>query len=102
MADKPATLPFRPANGTEGILFDEAWCSRCQRDAAWRAGESAECCDILTRTFVFPVDNPGYPVEWIEDDVPDDQDSRPRCTAFLPIDDGSTYVADERQGEMNV
>jgi hypothetical protein len=97
-----ATRSFRPANGTEGMIFDDAWCSRCQRDDAWRRDDSAEPCDILSRTFIYSTDDPEYPKEWVEDDVPYPLDSRPRCAAFLPIGaaEGSTYVADIRQGEL--
>jgi hypothetical protein len=95
------THPYRPANGTEGTLFDEAWCSRCQRDDAWRRNESAEPCDILSRTFIYSADDPDYPKEWVQD-VGGAIDTNPRCTAFLPIGgaEGSSYVADIRQGEL--
>ena len=79
------TKPYRPSNGTAGMSFDDCWCSRCARDAAWRQDESAEPCDILSRTFIYRIDDPKYPVEWVEDDVPWDQPSNPRCTAFTEI-----------------
>jgi hypothetical protein len=96
------TRPFRPANGTEGMIFDDAFCARCQRDAAWRIDENAEPCGILTRTFIYSITDPDYPSEWSEDDVPYSEDTHPRCTAFLPEGDTSTYTPDSRQIELKV
>jgi hypothetical protein len=79
----PKTRSYRPANGFEEALFDENWCSKCARDAAWRADVSAEPCGILNRTMLHDINDPEYPVEWIEDAVPYDQPSNPRCTAFV-------------------
>lgn len=91
------TRPYRPANGTEGMLFDDAWCSRCQHESEERP------CDILSRSFLFTLRDQQYPVEWIQDDVPYPHDTNPRCTAFLAEDvEGSTYVKDERQGELSL
>lgn len=80
------TRSYQPANGTEGMAFDDAWCSRCARDAAWREDDTAEPCPILSSALFFKVGDAEYPGEWIEDDVPFDQDSNPRCTAFLAED----------------
>lgn len=68
---------YRPGSGTEGMAFDDAWCSRCARDAAWREDERNECCDILSRTFALDIGDPDYPKEWIYG-----RDGRPCCTAF--------------------
>jgi hypothetical protein len=95
------TRPYRPSNGTEGEIFDDRWCSNCERDRAWRADESkGEPCDILGRTLIHNVGEPDYPVEWIEDNVPYPQPTNPRCTAFEPItNDPELYAAqtDPRQ-----
>ena len=72
------TRAYRPSNGTEGMLFDDRWCSRCVLD-------SDDNCEILACTLLYDIGDPQYPAEWIEDDVPYPQDSNPRCTAFLPI-----------------
>ena len=77
---KVAGKPYRPANGTEGMIFDEHWCDSCTRDAKFRAGgfEVAEDgCKILANTFVFDIDDPEYPTEWVHD-----ADGHPTCTAF--------------------
>lgn len=72
-----ALKPYRPGSGTEGMAFDDAWCSRCARDAAWREDERNDCCDILSRTFALDIRDPDYPKEWIYG-----RDGRPCCTAF--------------------
>jgi hypothetical protein len=97
------TRPYRPSNGTDGMIFDDAWCSRCQHDATAREDERAFGCEILSRTLIFARDDAEYPTEWVEDDVPYKAGSNPRCTAFLAIEvEGSTYVRDERQGELTL
>jgi hypothetical protein len=99
-----ATRPYRPSNGTDGMHFDEAWCSRCQREAAYREDEnSGDTCNILDRSFFFDIGDPEYPPEWVEDDVQFPEPTHPRCTAFLEIGTpGSTYVKDERQNELPI
>ena len=97
------TRPYRPSNGTEGAIFDDAWCARCEHDAAWRRDESAVPCDILSRSLAYGINDPGYPIEWIEDDGPYDQDTNPRCTAFVETGtEESTYQPDPRQGELDL
>ena len=97
------TRPYRPSNGTNGMIFDNLWCSRCQHDAAWREDENDKPCDILSRSFAYKIEDPKYPTEWIEDDVPWPHNSNPRCTAFLAIEvEDSTYVKDERQVELTL
>lgn len=68
---------YRPSNGTEGDGFYKNWCFHCTRDAAFRADpDSGDGCPIAASTYVFDIDDPLYPTEWIEDD------NGPRCTAF--------------------
>lgn len=100
------TRPYRPANGTEGMIFDDAWCSRCEHDRHWReTGDDAESealpCPILSSAFLFNIGDPEYPAQWIEDDVEWPTSSNPRCTAFQEIGkEGSTFCPDERQMEL--
>jgi hypothetical protein len=72
---------YRPANGTEGALFDDAWCSYCARDAEYRAqgddGDITIACRIITDAFAYDIDHPNYPKEWVYG-----LDGRPKCTAF--------------------
>jgi len=76
------TKSYQPANGTEGECFQEAYCSHCARDAAFRdtgyEGDPALGCPILGRTMLHNPGDADYPEEWICDD-----DYRnARCTAY--------------------
>lgn len=77
--------PYRPGSGTEGMAFDDAWCSNCALDAAYRAsGDDADPedgCKILADTFAYDIDHPNYPKEWVYG-----CDGCPRCTAFVRED----------------
>lgn len=69
--------PYRPSNGSEGMDFDDRWCSHCTRDAAFREDpDGADGCPIYAKTFALDISHPDYPKEWIEDE------NGPRCTAF--------------------
>lgn len=71
---------YRPGSGTEGMAFDDKWCSHCARDAEFRKDDNADPalgCQILADTYVYDVDDPKYPKEWIYG-----RDGRPCCTAF--------------------
>jgi hypothetical protein len=70
--------PYRPSNGTEGMFFDDAYCSHCKRDAKWREDEnSADPCPLLSNAFAYDIDELGYPAEWQYG-----ADGQPTCTAF--------------------
>lgn len=75
---------YRPSNGTEGAAFIEKWCGTCARDKVCSEGKDIdectddELCDILAKTFVFELDNPNYPGEWVYD-----QHGRPYCMAWI-------------------
>jgi hypothetical protein len=64
---------YEPSNGTEGTLFLEHWCEHC----AVPLRSKDESCDIATRAFWCPSDDPAYPVEWQHG-----ADGQPECTAF--------------------
>lgn len=76
--------PYRPSNGTEGEIFMERWCFRCSRDAAFRNGKPEYGCQILAATFVFDLDDPEYPKEWVRQSTDDEWPGTARCTAFVP------------------
>lgn len=61
---------YRPANGTEGEIFQAEWCSRCRLDTKRKE------CAILTAALAFEVHEKGYPRAWRY--VGD----RPVCDAF--------------------
>ena len=73
-----AGKPYRPSCGTEGIAFDDKWCSWCARDAAFREDmDRNDGCQIVADTFAYELGDPHYPKEWVFD-----RDGRPSCTAF--------------------
>lgn len=82
---KHAGEKYRPSNGTEGQQFLGAFCRRCQRDGAMRAGEPVdECdddqrCDLIGLTMIHDVEAREYPTEWQYG-----KDGQPCCTAFVP------------------
>lgn len=63
--------PYRPSNGTEGMIFQKTYCERC---AKYRCGK----CAILERTMFYNLGDPNYPTQWQYDER-----RRPFCAAFL-------------------
>lgn len=82
---KRAGDKYRPSNGTEGQLFLDAFCRRCQRDGAMRDGEPVEVadddqrCEIIGLTMILDVSEPEYPTAWQYG-----RDGQPCCTQFVP------------------
>lgn len=83
--------PYRPSNGTEGMMFQEEWCERCERDRAFRADQNNDGCSILSATMVYMADDPKYPKEWVYEPEAMKRDGcltigegGARCTAFTP------------------
>jgi len=77
--------PYMPSNGTEGSIFLERFCSRCERDKVVNGSATLEeadkdpsvWCDILSRSY-------------IDSEIPEwrlDHNNSPFCTAFVPMDD---------------
>ncbi len=64
---------YRPSNGTEGQMFLDAFCRRCQRD-------DAERCEILNLTMIHSIDDPEFPNAWQYG-----RDGQPCCTQFAPV-----------------
>jgi len=69
---------YRPANGTEGQIFEAKWCHKCKKSFA--IGDE-EDCQIFARAFLFGTDDSEYPTEWIYD-----AQGKPTCTAFDHVD----------------
>lgn len=75
---------YRPSNGTEGLLFMDAFCRRCQRDKAMREGadfdecDDNERCQIIADTFAYNIEDPEYPTAWQYG-----KDGQPCCTQFI-------------------
>lgn len=85
-AAEQAGKPYQPCNGTEGMIFTDAWCGGCARDKAMSEGKPIEeCddnekCDILFLSMTYDVADPEYPKEWRFA-----HDGQPCCTAFVPV-----------------
>lgn len=74
-----AGKPYRPSNGTEGMCFMGEWCDCCARDEKFReTQDGADSCPIAAATFVYAVDDPKYPKEWVYD-----AKGHPICTAWV-------------------
>jgi len=81
---------YRPANGTDGLIFMENWCERgCLKFTS--IGQYTKSCDILERSFCYDIDDPGYPSEWIYG-----ENGKPCCTEYRNGDE-----ADPRQRSFN-
>lgn len=65
-----AGKPYRPSNGTEGDIFEHAYCIDC---------ELYPVCEIPDATMFYDEDDPEYPVQWQYG-----TDGQPTCTAFVP------------------
>jgi len=68
---------YQPSSGTEGDMFIETFCDRCEHDREYRETESNPC-EILNNTLVFDVGDEQYPEEWTYD-----KGGHPICTKFL-------------------
>lgn len=64
--------PYRPSNGTEGMMFMEQHCVGCPNFIENKYGFKG--CEILDKTFVYDTDDKEYPKEWVW------LDHRPHCT----------------------
>lgn len=78
---------YIPSNGTEGEGFMSAFCYQCIHER-WihRQDEDREedKCDILSRAFLYNVDDPEYPEEWTYD-----ENGKPTCTNWQKWDWGN-------------
>jgi hypothetical protein len=69
-----AGKPYRPANGTEGMMFEDAWCDGCaKRLDDWELGGG---CSILDASMLFDAEEEGYPKE-----LRIGTNGQPECTA---------------------
>ena len=76
------TGKYRPANGTEGLIFMGGFCDRCEKDEAYR-NDTGDSCPIVAATVSYEVDDDEYPSEWTFDDK-----GNPVCTAFEAAEEG--------------
>lgn len=75
-----AGKPYRPSNGTAGMIFAEKFCYNCRYET------EENPCPIFTATLVNDIGDSGYPEQWTYD-----ENGQPTCTAFashyeLPAD----------------
>lgn len=86
------TKKYRPANGSEGEIFHNHFCNRCQKDRY-----ESRPCSILNRTLMLDVTDKKYPKQW----VTDNNGGNPRCTSFKPREErpsaSSGKIRDRRQ-----
>lgn len=61
---------YRPANGTDGMIFEARFCDRCVHD-------ENQDCDIHDRALLYDITEAQYPVEWQYD-----EDGDPVCVKF--------------------
>ena len=78
---------YRPSNGTEGDIFQSAFCEHCKRDKVLNGTVSMEdadgedYCGIIAETMARDKDDPKYPQEWQIG-----ADGQPCCIAFTEMD----------------
>lgn len=65
-----AGKPYRPSNGTEGIIFEAYFCEQCKK---YDDGG----CEKLFNAVLYEIGEPEYPPEWRFD-----SEGVPTCTAF--------------------
>lgn len=83
---------YIPNNNTEGELFYDIWCNRCERDRLYRENAGSGC-DILLLSLVFDIDDPLYPSKWTYDN-----NGVPICTEFISVDYASAATGDQFSG----
>ena len=74
--------PYRPSNGTEGMIFVSNWCENCIHGKYEHTGDTNDNpCEILTRSYFYDIKDKEYPKEWIYNDK-----DIPTCTSFVKFD----------------
>lgn len=77
---------FMPSNGTEGMIFNEAFCDHCIHEKFTHTQKHGDLqCDIYNRSFLhwYEPTHPDYPKEWVFD-----TDGWSICTAWVKWDWG--------------
>ena len=72
---------FRPSNGTEGMIFQSAFCDRCIHENYNPQTGCGKHCEVLTATMLFDERDAEYPKEWRFD-----SDGWPVCTKWVKWD----------------
>lgn len=79
---------YRPSNGTEGMWFEDKFCMRCINCDPNPDGKRQ--CEIMMRAFLYSINEPDYPKEWIYD-----HNDKPTCTAWVKWDWGNDGDPDD-------
>jgi hypothetical protein len=74
-----AGKPYRPANGTEGMMFENQFCDFCTKQPHPEGHEISDAwsCQIWMDVMTYDLGDPEYPKEWIRDTK-----GYPTCTAY--------------------
>lgn len=80
--------PYCPSNGTEGMWFTDKYCMNCFHCDPDPEGKKQ--CEILMRSMLYHVNEPGYPKEWIYN-----EDNEPTCTNYKKWDWGNDGNPDD-------
>lgn len=78
-----AGKPFQPSNGTEGIMFCEAFCDRCAMQHP-NSDDPEKQCLILLSTMIHSPGDKEYPFEWKYN-----AEGWPVCTSWIKWDWGN-------------
>jgi len=77
--------PYRPSNGTEGMIFMEHFCFECIHEKFSHTQNQADLkCEIMTNSMIYDLDESGYPKEWIRNER-----EEPLCTEWKHWDWGN-------------
>ncbi len=80
---------FRPPNGTDGMIFSEAFCEQCIHER-WihhqDENREKDKCEIWSNVLIFDVSDNEYPPEWIFN-----EEGWPVCTNWQKFDWGDDH-----------
>jgi hypothetical protein len=79
--------PYRPSNGTEGMIFEMEFCNKCWKE---------QICKIPLSAMVYEVEDPLYPKHW----VCDNDGENPKCLKFEKYRPTPKPKEDKQQGEL--
>lgn len=83
--------PFRPSNGTEGMIFMDAFCEQCIHEKYSHTQNDADKkCDLMSAAMIFDIGDDDYPKEWVHD-----MEGWPICTAWKKWDWGNDGDPDD-------
>lgn len=86
---KSSGKPFQPSNGTEGMIFTDAFCMNCIHCDPDPNGKKQ--CMILCKTMLYTPKDKEYPEEWVFND-----EGWPVCTNWRKWDWGNDGDPDDR------